>query len=210
MFEIKDLKYKEILNIPSLTLDKDVSCIVGASGAGKSTLLRMLNQLLEPDFGTICYNGEMLASIPPVQLRRKVSMLGQTPILHGGTLAEELQLPANLCGYDPPGSDEMYKALETVRLDKPLNDWCDNFSGGEKQRVCLARLLLTKAETYLLDEPTAALDEETELDIFESLLQAAQRNGKTIVLVTHSVQIAQLLSDSIVCIEDGYTRGYEL
>ena len=97
------------------------------------------------------------------------------------TLAEELQLPANLCGYDPPGSDEMYKALETVRLDKPLNDWCDNFSGGEKQRVCLARLLLTKAETYLLDEPTAALDEETELDIFESLLQAAQRNGKTIV-----------------------------
>ena len=74
----------------------------------------------------------------------------------------------------------------------------------------MARLLLTKAETYLLDEPTAALDEETELDIFESLLQAAQRNGKTIVLVTHSVQIAQLLSDSIVCIEDGYTRGYEL
>lgn len=68
MFEIKDLKYKEILNIPSLTLDKDVSCIVGASGAGKSTLLRMLNRLLEPDFGTICYNGEILASIPPVQL----------------------------------------------------------------------------------------------------------------------------------------------
>ena len=210
MFVIRDLRYKEILDIPSLTLDRDITCIIGASGAGKSTLLKMLNRLLEPDSGTIFYNDVALSSIDPVQLRRQVSMLGQTPVLYGGTLMDELQLPARLCGYSPVSETDLKKALETVQLDKPLDAWCDRFSGGEKQRVCQAPRLLTHADTYLLDEPTAALDKETELDILDGLLQAAHKGGKAIVIVTHSPQISDRLSPYIVRIESGRTRGYEI
>lgn len=209
MFVIENLRYKNILNIPSLTLDRPITCITGPSGAGKSTLLRMLNRLLEPDCGTILYNGSPLSTLPPVQLRRQVTMLGQTPVLAGGTLAEELRLAADLCGYAPPDEQAMHKALRIVQLNKDLDDWCDTFSGGEKQRVCLARLLLTPADTYLLDEPTAALDKETEQAIVQALLHAAAEQKKTIVMVTHSTQIAQQLADGIVHMENGHAEGYQ-
>lgn len=209
MFELTAVTYKSILQLPHLVLDRPVTCITGPSGSGKSTLLRLLNRLLEPDTGTITYNGKPLTDFAPHLLRRRVAMLGQTPVLYGGTLAEELQVPARLCGYPLPGERDLKKVLAMVGLAKPLDQACDNFSGGEKQRVCFARMLLTSSETYLLDEPTAALDKETELRIMQCLLRVCREKGTPIVLVTHSPQLAELFSDGLLKLVAGRTRGYE-
>lgn len=203
MFILENLTYKNILHLPHLVLDGPVTCITGPSGAGKTTLLRLLNRLLEPDGGRIFYNGCDIATMAPVKLRRQVSMLGQTPVLTAGTLEENLQLARTLCGDAPASRQELARALEAAALDKPLDGFCDAFSGGEKQRVCLARLLVSRAETYLLDEPTAALDKDTEHQIMTHLAQLAQKDHKQIVMVTHSPQVMSLFASSLIHLEGG-------
>ena len=94
MFTIQNLKFRSVLDITQLTLEKPVVCLVGASGSGKTTLLRHLNRLNEPDSGQIFYNGVDLKAIDPIELRRKVVMLGQTPVIYDGTILDNLQIGA--------------------------------------------------------------------------------------------------------------------
>lgn len=94
LFTIQNLKFRSVLDITQLTLEKPVVCLVGASGSGKTTLLRHLNRLNEPDSGQIFYNGVDLKAIDPIELRRKVVMLGQTPVIYDGTILDNLQIGA--------------------------------------------------------------------------------------------------------------------
>lgn len=95
MFEIKNLKYKDILDIEELTLAQAVVCFMGPSGSGKTTLLRHLNRLKEPDSGEIFYHNKNIKTINPVELRRKVVILGQTFVIYEGTIADNLQIGAS-------------------------------------------------------------------------------------------------------------------
>ena len=94
LFTIQNLKFRSVLDITQLTLEKPVVCLVGASGSGKTTLLRHLNRLNEPDSGQIFYNGVDLKAIDPIELRRKVVMLGRTPVIYDGTILDNLQIGA--------------------------------------------------------------------------------------------------------------------
>lgn len=91
MFEIKKLKFKHILQIDHLMIDRQITCLIGPSGSGKTTLLRMLNRLNEAEEGSIYFNGVDIKEMHPIKLRRKIIMLGQTPILYSGTIADNLQ-----------------------------------------------------------------------------------------------------------------------
>ena len=207
MFEIKDLKFKQILDIPELTIEKQITCIVGASGSGKTTLLRMLNRLNAPDVGMIRHNGTDLSKIDAVKLRRSVIMLGQTPVLYGGAIRDNLQIGLEF-SQRPPAPDEALKeSLERVSLSKGLDDSCGTLSGGEKQRLCLARVMLMDADTYLLDEPSSALDQETEHFIIQNLAQFVSALHKQLIMVTHSEQIASDYPDSLIRLENGRIAG---
>ena len=94
LFTIQNLKFRSVLDITQLTLEKPVVCLVGASGSGKTTLLRHLNRLNEPDSGQIFYTGVDLKAIDPIELRRKAGMLGQTPVIYDGTILDNLQIGA--------------------------------------------------------------------------------------------------------------------
>lgn len=209
MFEIDHLGYRHILKIDRLMLDRPVTCIVGPSGSGKTTLLRMLNRLLEPDSGSIRYRGEPLETLDPVLLRRRVVMVGQTPVLYGGTVEQNLQIGLRFSEKPPADREQMHEALRQVKLEKELSDSCGPLSGGERQRLCLARALLLDAETYLLDEPTSSLDRETERAVMENLAQFAAEREKQLILVTHSAEIAALYQNSLVRLEGGRTEGYQ-
>lgn len=209
MFEVEGLKYKHILDIPHLVLDHSVTCIVGASGSGKTTLLRHLNRLCAPDAGRVLYDGEDLAGLDPVALRRRVVMLGQTGVLYDGTVGDNLQIGLKFAQRIPASDRELRGALEQVGLDKSPGDWCDKLSGGEKQRLCLARVMLMDPETYLLDEPSAALDKATEEFVIGRLAEHARENGKSLVIVTHSEQVSARFPGDIVRMEKGRARGYE-
>lgn len=203
MFEIKDLKFKQILDIPQLIIDQQVTCITGASGSGKTTLLRMLNRMNVPNAGSVFYNRVNIAKTDVVRLRRSVVMLGQTPILYSGNIRENLQIGLEF-SQKPLASDEaLLESLAHVELEKGLDESCGTLSGGEKQRLCLARVMLMNADTYLLDEPSSALDKETEHFIIHNLAAFAGEQQKQLIMVTHSELIAAAYHDSLIYLENG-------
>lgn len=208
MFEIKGLRFKHILKIDQLVIDHPITCIVGASGSGKTTLLRHLNKLYLPEQGEILYDGQPLDGINPVELRRRVVMLSQTPVLYDGTVGDNLKVGLRFSQKPSAAPAALEEILDQVGLRKSPADWCDKLSGGEKQRLCLARVLLMDAETYLLDEPSAALDRDTERFIIDHLTEFVRRRGKQLIIVTHSDSIADRYPDSRIRMTAGQTGGY--
>ena len=190
MFEVDALHYRDSLHLSYRKIDAPVTCVTGPSGSGKTTFLRMLNRLLLPDRGQIRYNGTDLNTLSPVQLRREVVMLGQTPILYEGNVRDNLQIGRMFSQKPPACETDLHAVLEAVSLSKGLDDACATLSGGERQRLCLARVMLMDAQTYLLDEPSAALDKQTEEQIIGAFVQFVRARQKQLIMITHSPQIA--------------------
>lgn len=204
MFQIRDLKYKHILDIKELEIPgQRITCIVGQSGSGKTTLLRMLNKLISSDSGKILYNDENLKDIDSIGLRRKIVMLPQTPVIFNGTVRDNLQIGLKFSEKPEAADGELLEILEKVHLKKALDDNADKLSGGEKQRLALGRVMLLKPEVLLLDEPSSALDEETEQLIIESVVEFSKRNNRTLIMVTHSKKVADTFADNIIEIKEG-------
>lgn len=204
MFEIKDLKYKNILNIKYLAIpEHKVNCIVGQSGSGKTTLMRMLNKLISPDAGTILLKGKNLFNIDSVELRRKVVMLPQVPILFDGSIRENLQIGLRFAEKNEATEAIMLEVLKLVHLNKSLDENADKLSGGEKQRLSLGRIILLNPDVFLLDEPSSALDEDTEQLIIKAVVEYSKKNNKTVIMVTHSKKVASTFADNIIEIKSG-------
>ncbi|HFJ9450153.1 MULTISPECIES: ABC transporter ATP-binding protein [Bacillus] len=209
MFILKDVTYKDILHIPYLQIQKEkITCIIGESGSGKSTLLRMLNDLQSPTSGTIEYNGKLISDYPPIQLRRDVVMLGQTPPIFDGTIKDNLLMGLRLSEKNFPNDDILQSALKIVSLEKNLEDNANSLSGGEKQRLAFARIVLMDPPVYLLDEPTSALDSDTERRVMKQFTTLAREKNKTVIFITHSQQLPEEIADDIIEISkaNGATR----
>ncbi|MDM5190586.1 ABC transporter ATP-binding protein [Bacillus sp. DX4.1] len=206
MFILKGVTYKDILQIPYLEIHKEkITCIIGESGSGKSTLLRMLNDLQSPTSGSIHYKRAPISSYPPIQLRREVVMLGQTPPIFEKTVKDNLLIGLRFSEKPFPSDEQLQQALAAVSLEKDLEDNASSLSGGEKQRLSLARVLLMDPPVYLLDEPTSALDADTEKRVMKQFAAIAQQKKKTIVMITHSQQLPEEIADDII--EISKTKG---
>lgn len=176
-----------------------ITVIAGPSGAGKTTLLRLCNRLELPDEGVVCYRGEPLDELDPLALRRRVGMVFQRPTPFPGSVARNLAeaLP-------DAGTEEMTVALNRVALDPGLlGQDARTLSGGELQRMCLARTLVTQPETLLLDEPTSALDAQPKL-VFEDTARDLAAQGITILWVTHDDAQARRVADRIYRLSGGH------
>jgi putative ABC transport system ATP-binding protein len=175
-----------------------ITVISGPSGAGKTTLLRLCNRLEVPDDGVVSYRGQPLDELDPLVLRRRVGMVFQRPTPFPGSVASNLAV-----AHPDAGTDEMSTALRRVALDPGLlAQEARTLSGGELQRMCLARTLVTEPETLLLDEPTSALDEEPKR-VFESTARDLAAQGITIVWVTHDAAQAGRVADRAYQLRDG-------
>lgn len=204
MFTFDNVRYKDILDIDKLKIDLGkVTCITGPSGSGKSTFLRLINKLISPDSGVIALDGENIANIDSVTYRRRVPMLSQSPVTFPGNIRDNLLIGRKFQGKDPLNDDKLLKALKAVSLEEPLDKNIENLSGGEQQRVSIARLMLLDSEIYLLDEPSSALDDITEDFVIKSMVDMARDENKTIIYVTHSNSMAKKYSDSVINIVDG-------
>ncbi len=204
MFKIKNLKYKNILNIDNLQIERQkVTCIVGESGSGKTTLLRMLNKMITCDSGEILYNESPIANFDSIKLRREVVMLPQTPIIYEGSIKDNLLIGIDFSEKKIPNDDELLVVLKSIGIDKNLDDLPENLSGGEKQRLAIARVLLLKPEVLLLDEPSSALDEKNELNIISLITTYIRDYDKTLIIVTHSKKVSSIFADNIVKLRNG-------
>lgn len=204
MYEIENLKYKDILDIDRIQIKEGLTCcIVGESGGGKSTFLKMLNKMLSPDSGRIIFKGKDLAGIDPISLRRKVAMLSQSATIYEGSIRDNMLIALKFAEEDPASDEKLKDLLEVVKLDVALDQSTENLSGGEKQRLVLARILLLDAEVLLLDEPSSGLDQETEHEVIGNLINYTRDKNKTIIMITHSRKVVQDYADQVIELKKG-------
>jgi putative ABC transport system ATP-binding protein len=178
--------------------DAGITCLLGPSGSGKSTLLRLCNRLEVPTSGVVRFRGDDVADLDPLALRRRVGMVFQRPVPFPGTVRDNLLVAA------PDASDDdVLRVLDRAALPAALLDRvADDLSGGEQQRMCLARSLLAGPEVLLLDEPTSALDTAA-MGALERAGRALADDGMPMVWVTHDMRQVERIGDGCLVIVEG-------
>jgi len=180
----------------------EVLAVVGPSGSGKSSFLRLLNRLDEPTSGTVFLEGTDYRQIVPRELRRRVGMVMQRPFLFPGTAVDNLRYGP--CQRGQTLSDADAEALLTrVGLTGYGSRDVTNLSGGEAQRISLARSLANSPQVLLMDEPTSALDESSKLGVESLILEVIGNSKLTCVIVTHDTAQAARLADRAMILDSG-------
>jgi putative ABC transport system ATP-binding protein len=166
----------------------DIFTVLGPSGSGKSTLLRLINRLDDPTSGRILLDGQDTREMNILALRRRAGMVFQSAAIFDGTVDANVQYGAKLAGIRVDSAE----LLRRVGLSADfLTRAAGSLSGGEQQRVSIARTLATNPEIILMDEPTSSLDPASRSQIEELTLKMNQDEGLTIVFVTHDMEQAR-------------------
>ena len=199
----RTVRDKVLIQDATFELQKgEVLAITGPSGSGKTSLLRLLNRLDEPTAGTVLVEGQDYRNIEPRELRCKLGLVTQRPYLFPGTVADNLRFgPAQRGVTLGPGAIE--ELLTQVGLKHYAGRDVANLSGGEAQRVSVARTLANSPLVVLLDEPTSALDEASKLEVESAIQKVVQSQGLTCVVVTHDVAQAARLAGRALVLESG-------
>ena len=178
---------KNVLNIEELTVKPgELVAVVGPNGAGKSTLLQVIN-LLHSYHGEMQLFGQKVSHCDTIRLRRRSAMVFQDMLLLDDTVFNNVALPLRFRGIeDGDIQKRVYQALADFRCNHLADRPALQLSGGEAQRVCIARALVTRPELLLLDEPFTSLDAATRDEMIEKIRQLAETRGITVLLVSHS------------------------
>ncbi len=195
----------------SLSVEQEeFAAVVGSSGSGKSTLLHMLGGLDYPTQGQVFVDGREIFELNETQLavfrRRNIGFVFQNynliPVLN---VYENIVLPVELDG-ETPDRDYIGEIMSTLGIEEKRYSLPNQLSGGQQQRVAIARALAAKPAILLADEPTGNLDSKTSQEVLGLLKLTGKRYSQTIVMITHSEELAQLC-DRIIRIEDGRIKG---
>lgn len=194
---------KLIVDDVSLAVSRgQVLCVLGPSGSGKSSFLRLLNRLSEPTHGTVSLGGKSTRELAPRELRRRMGMVTQQAFLFPVTVADNVRF----------GPRQRATLLTDAAVDELLRGVglggyggrdVSTLSGGEAQRVSIARALANQPVVLLLDEPTSALDEQAKDGIEALIRQIVKERGLTCVLVTHDVAQARRMADCVAQFAQG-------
>ena len=213
MIIAKDIKKKyndqEVLRGIDLKIDKnEFVVILGASGSGKSTLLNILSGLEKSDSGEVVYDNESISDYSEKQLTKfrkdKIGFVFQQYyLLNNLTVEQNVKVGANLAD-----NKEYVDIIKDLGLEDKLSKYPNELSGGEQQRVSIARALAKKPTVLFLDEPTGALDEETGRKILEYLLKLKDKSHFTMIMVTHNENIAEL-ANKIIHVGSGRVTSIE-
>ncbi|MGG0665807.1 phosphate ABC transporter ATP-binding protein [Viridibacillus arvi] len=187
-FQIGDSKI--IKNVTGSFPKGKITTLVGPSGAGKTTLLKMCNGLISPTAGEIFINNKLITDYDPIDLRRNVGMALQAAPMIRGTVFENLDLPLALQNKKLPEEDAI-SYLDDVGLERAfLHKYADDLSGGQRQKVSIARTLVNQSEILLLDEITSALDRASLKEIEELIVKINQKYNVTMIWITHNLEQA--------------------
>jgi putative ABC transport system ATP-binding protein len=198
---------QNVLKDLDLTIsDGEIIILFGKSGSGKSTLLNIISGIDLPDEGSVTIDGAKVTGLSEKERtlirRNKIGFIFQffnlIPTL---TVTENLQLPLELNGIKD-GDEKITAILNEVGLPDKANTFPEKLSGGEQQRIAIARALIHNPAIILADEPTGNLDYETGLQIVDLLDRVVKQKGKTMIMVTHSKDVIGL-ADKIYSMKDG-------
>lgn len=194
------IKTRILYNLDLKVEQGELITIMGASGSGKTTLLRLINRLSEVDSGVIMLNGRDIRDYAPMELRRKVGMVFQLPVVFKGSVRDNIAFGMKLWG-DYIDLEALAKACGIS--ENLLDADAEQLSVGEKQRVCIARALANQPEVLLLDEPTSSLDAGSAEKIEKLLLNLRQEKNLTMLWVTHEREQAERIGGRRLVLKDG-------
>ncbi|UXR70152.1 MULTISPECIES: ATP-binding cassette domain-containing protein [unclassified Staphylococcus] len=207
MLELNHVSYtmddRPIIKNLSLTVNKgEAISITGPSGSGKSTLLRLIGDLISPTEGTLTFDNQAYENYTPEELRLRVSYLSQSIELFGDTVSDNLRFPS-IVRNDDFDEERAQVLMKAVGLEHyQLSDSVHRMSGGEKQRVTIARQLMYQPDILLLDEATSALDHQNSMRV-EKLIFDLVAQGMTVMWITHDDEQSHRSFDRQLIIKDG-------
>ena len=207
LFELRKLKKsfgdREILDIPYVELFQgEIYAIVGPNGSGKTTILKILNALERPTSGKVFFKGvDLYNTSDLLRLQREMTMVMQNPYLFDTTVYENVAYGLKVRNLDKKDiKNKVEKTLELVGLTHIKDRRAANLSGGEVQRVAIARGLVINPEVLFLDEPTANVDQVNRRLIEEIILTIKEEKDTTVIVTTHNPTQAYLLADKVLSI----------
>jgi len=207
--KLKDVtkRYGEITALDDVTLEikeKEIFTVVGPNGSGKTTMLRILASIDEPTSGDVFFDGEKINTSNRSQARKKSTMVFQKTTLFNTTVYKNVAYGLKLRGYSKKETEEKVKeALGLVKLAGYEKRLAKKLSGGEQQRVSLARALVLNTKLLLLDEPTANLDPKNVSIIEETISRVNREINTTIVMATHNMFQAETLTNRVALLLGG-------
>lgn len=192
---------KTVVNVDNLTLESGkIYGIIGPNGAGKSTMLRMISGLEEASKGVCLYNKQLLND----EIMKNITYMSQNPYLLRSSVYNNIAYPLRLRRYNKETIDKNVKSImKEFKVDELSEQLATSLSGGESQKVALARALIFKPELLLLDEPTANIDPNSIELIEKALISRNKEKAMTTIIITHNIGQAKRLCDEIVFMKDG-------
>jgi tungstate transport system ATP-binding protein len=208
LIEIKDLSKSygktEILNDINLSVEKgSILALIGPTGSGKTTLLRIIDLLDEPTSGQLIFDGKDMtekSEKEKLKVRRRMAMVFQKPIAFRSNVLDNVRYGLKVRGLN--GREKAINALKFVGLSDYESRDANTLSGGEMQRLALARAIVVEPELLLLDEPTANLDPKSTAKI-EELISDLVLQGITVIMATHNMAQCQRLADKVAVLKQG-------
>ena len=198
-FAVEDLSFT--------VAEGSIGVLIGTSGSGKSTALRMVNRLVDPTSGSVHLSGTSVDQLPPVELRRRIGYVIQSVgLFPHWTVERNIGTVPRLLGWPKAKIRErVEQLLALLRLDAGavLHKYPHQLSGGQQQRVGVARALAADPDVLLMDEPLGALDPITRAALQDEIALIHQQTKKTILLVTHDIEEALKLGDTIALLDKG-------
>lgn len=204
-YDINNKDINVINNIDMSIDEREIFGIVGETGSGKSTILRLMNGFIEPDEGDIYLMGKKLDRKSKHILVKDTSMIFQSfNLLSNLNVIDNVLLPVKLRkGNKEESIKKARELLYFVGLSDFEKSYIKNLSGGGKQRVAIARTLMTNPKIIFCDEPTSALDEKMSYEILKLLKDINERFATTIVMVSHDISVIKALCNRVAIIEKG-------
>lgn len=195
---------KAILDIPSFEMKKsEIMALIGSNGAGKSSLLKIISLLEKPTAGEMEFGGEKVAG-KLLEFRRRMAMVFQEPLLLNGSVYKNVAQGLLFRGMARSEIEQrVYYWLERLRISHLANRSQRNLSGGEAQRVSIARALAIEPEVLFLDEPFAAIDQFTRISLVEDMGEILKSKGISAVFITHNPEELSIFTDRICVMDNG-------
>ncbi|WP_042142020.1 ABC transporter ATP-binding protein [Paucisalibacillus sp. EB02] len=200
---------KLIIDDLNITIPKGkITVLIGANGCGKSTLLRSMARLLKPKNGGVVLDGQDIAKMKTKEVAKKLSILPQTPISPEGITVLDLVKQGRhphrgiIKKWTNEDEEAVHEALELTNMIDLKDQSVDSLSGGQRQRAWIAMTLAQQTEIMLLDEPTTYLDMTHQIDVLDLLYNLNEKDGRTIVMVLHDLNLACRYAHHIIAIKD--------
>ena len=217
MMEIKNVAYHykggpQVLQDVSFTLEPgQFLAILGNNGAGKSTLLKCFNHILKPDAGAVLLDGENLLSMSAREVAKRVAFVSQSVPSTQMTVHDVVMLgrrPYMKWGFTEEDHAIVHDAMHRLDVEDMRGRFLNQLSGGEKQKVMLARALAQQPKVLLLDEPTSALDIQNQYQVLSLVRSICHKDQLTAIVVIHDLNLALRFCDRFLLVKDGEVFRY--